>query len=143
MPKIIIGDEEKRQILSIIDAWSGRLTWDALCERITREMKLDAPLSRHTLFRYDEIKLAFKEKKKSLKGQPLSEPEIEERDLAKAYERIKSLESQNRRLIKQVEAFQEQFVRWQNNLYRMGVDMDKLSSELDRPLVDNNRSGQK
>lgn len=141
MPKIIVDEYSKKEILKIIDSWQGKLTWNDLGERASRELGLESPISRFTLLSYDDIKLAFAEKKKQLKEAPVVNLATGDKALDKAYERIKSLEAKNQRLESELAVTREQFVRWQHNLYRMGVDMNEVQKVLDRPLVDFNRAG--
>lgn len=143
MPKIIVDDDSKKEILKIIDSWQGKLTWNDLGERASRELGLDSPISRYTLMSYDDIKLAFTERKKQLREAPVANLDTGDKALDKAYERIKALEARNKRLESELSATREQFVRWQNNLYRMGVDMNQIQKVLDRPLVDFDRAGNK
>ncbi len=143
MPKILVDEYSKKSIIKIIDSWSGKLTWERLCERVSRELKLDEVISRHTLLSYDDIKLAFSTKKSNLKKAPENRYGLGDSSLQKAYERILILESANQRLEKEIAATREQFVRWQSNLYRMGVDMEKVQKVLDKPLVDFARATRK
>lgn len=143
MPKIIVDEEAKRTIFKIIDGWQGKLTWNDLCDRSARELGLNESISRYTLMSYDDIKLAFTERKKKLKEEPQIKLDTGDKALDKAYERIRMLEAKTQRLEKELVATREQFVRWQNNLYRMGVDMNEIQKNLDRPLVDFDRAGQK
>lgn len=143
MPKIIVDEDSKKEILKIVDSWQGKLTWNDLGERASRELGLDSPISRYTLMSYDDIKLAFTERKKQLREAPVANLDTGDKALDKAYERIQKLEAQNRRLQAELTLTREQFVRWQNNLYRMGVDMNQIQKDLDRPLVNFDRAGNK
>lgn len=143
MPKILVDDDSKRLIFKIIDSWRGKLTWERLCEKVSRELNFDQVISRHTLLSYDDIKLAFSTKKTKLKDAPEHKYGTGDSALLKAYERIQILESANQRLEKEIAATREQFVRWQHNLYRMPVDMEKISRVIDEPLVDHKRATRK
>lgn len=143
MPKILVDDDTKRSIIKIIDAWKGKLTWEILCQKVSRELQFKEEISRHTLLSYDEIKLAFSSKKVKLKESPAHKFGTGDTALQKAYERIQTLEAANLRLEKEIAATREQFVRWQHNLYRMGVDMEQVARDIDRPLVDFERAKRK
>lgn len=141
MPKILIDNDSKRAIIKIIDSWKGKLTWERLCEKVSRDLGFNEVISRHTLLAYGEIQLAFSNKKKILKDSPANKFGTGDVALDKAYERIQTLESANLRLEAEITATREQFVRWQFNLYRMGVDMEQLN--LDKPLVNFDRAARK
>jgi hypothetical protein len=143
VPKILVDEDSKKEIIKIIDSWRGKLTWESLCQRVSRELKFDEVISRHTLLAYDEIKLAFSTKKTKLKTEPEHRYGTGDSALQKAYERIQILESENQRLERVVGAIREQFVRWQYNLYRIGVDMEQVNKNVDRPLVDYARASRK
>jgi len=143
MPKILVDEDTKRSIIKIIDSWKGKLTWETLCQKVSRELQFEKVISRHTLLSYDEIKLAFSSKKVQLKESPVHKFGTGDTALQKAYERIQTLEAANQRLEKEIAATREQFVRWQHNLYRMGVDMEQVSKFINRPLLDFERAKRK
>jgi hypothetical protein len=143
MPKILVDDDSKRTIFKIIDSWRGKLTWESLCEKVSRELNFEQVISRHTLLSYDDIKLAFTTKKTKLRDAPEHKYGTGDSALLKAYERIQILESANQRLEKELAATREQFVRWQHNLYRMQVDMEQVSRVIDEPLIDHQRATRK
>jgi len=143
MPKILVDDDSKRSIFKIIDSWRGKLTWESLCEKVSRELNFDQVISRHTLLSYGDIKLAFAAQKTKLKNAPEHKYGTGDSALLKAYERIQILESAYQRLEKELAATREQFVRWQHNLYRMQVDMEQVSRVIDEPLVDHERATRK
>jgi hypothetical protein len=143
MPKILVDEDSKRSIVKIIDSWTGKLTWERLCEKVSLQLQFDDVISRHTLLSYDEIKLAFSSKKERLKQSPAHKFGTGDTALQKAYERIQTLEAANQRLEKEIAATREQFVRWQSNLYRMGVDMEQVSKIIDKPLVNFDRASRK
>lgn len=131
---MIIDSKNKKQILKIIDTWQGKLSWNLLCARITRELDLKNQISRHTLLAYAEFKIAFDSRKSTLRQEQGSIARPSDLELKIAYERIDSLEAQVKRLEAEKSAVMEQFVRWQHNLYQMNVDMDELQLNLDNPL---------
>ena len=130
MPKTVITNSSKKKILDIISGWQGKLSWSLLCERVTKELGLDSIVSRHTLLAYEDVKIAFEDKKVWLREHPISSSQKEDMQLQDAYSRIDKLEAKVRRLEAEKTALTEQFVRWQYNLYYMSNNMDELNKEL-------------
>ncbi len=130
MPKILITNNNKKKILDIILSWRGKLSWSLLCERVTKELDLKNKVSRHTLLAYEEIKIAFENKKEWLKENPNPSYESDSTQLQDAYSRIDKLDAKVRCLEMENTALKEQLVRWQYNLYLMGNNMDMLNKEL-------------
>jgi hypothetical protein len=154
--------DNKEKILSIIDGWSGKLTYDLLLEKLKAELHLSKSPSRHTLLNHAEIKHAFDLKKVELrnkKSQVITEVKYRfesgdklsllleniDNDQATIIELIKQavklenenekLASENKRLQDQNNILLERFVRWQYNLQKMdGVDLNKLESVIDEGL---------
>ncbi len=122
------SDIEK--ILSIIDGWEGKITWDALCDSVSSHVGKRP--TRQSLNSHNQIKLAFKHKKKRLKNEPqqLRQP----LSLKIASQRIKRLEEQNARLKKENDTLLEQFVKWQYNAYKYGMKEHQLNELL--PKID-------
>ncbi|MDP3210397.1 hypothetical protein [Methylotenera sp.] len=143
MPKIVIDRDSKKEIIRMIDSWKGKLSWEELCIYISNNLGLDNIVSRHTLLRHDDIKIAFANKKKILKETPTNNIDIGDKALEKAYERIKTLEAKNSRLEKEISVIKEQFVRWQHNLYKYNYDMNLVKSRIDEVLPDFDRANRK
>ena len=57
-------------IQALIRSWEGKLTWDLLVTKI--ESSLAITTTRQTLDKYLNIKNEYKDRKRSLKGQPVS-----------------------------------------------------------------------
>ena len=117
-------------LVNLIDAWDGKLGWDALCDAV-------APLiggrpTRQTLSSHGQVKTAFGHKKEQQKNgfvvtkRPAS--------LSVAEQRIRRLESENGRLKAENDRLLERFLKWQYNAYKHGVSQDKLDSPL--PSID-------
>lgn len=134
MPKKIITESTLPIALHELDKWAGKLTWELYTEHLASVLG-EKRISRHTLLSYPALVEAFNDKKNMLRDARESkdvEPDI---TLEFAKQQISTLEAKAVRLEKQIELFREQFVRWQHNLYMMPrVDMEKLDSQLDRPL---------
>ncbi|MFK0570736.1 hypothetical protein [Endozoicomonas sp.] len=62
--------EQQISIQALIRSWDGRLTWDFLVTKI--ESSLAITTTRQTLDKYLNIKNEYKEKKRLLKGKPIS-----------------------------------------------------------------------
>jgi hypothetical protein len=127
MPKIVISEDVHKSVLKIIAKWKGKLTWDLLRERVTRENGLDNLVARHTLLAHEDIKIAYKERKGALKDEPAHLLLPEDKQLENAYEQIDELTADKKALQGEVKAMREQIVRWMYNLYQMGLNMDEMS----------------
>lgn len=119
--------ERVNDIVALIHAWEGRLTWEALCEVIERETK--ARYTRQALNRYVDIKVAY--------GAYRDNPTVRnEKKLSESAERIQKLE----RRIAELEAVRtlllEKFARWAYNASTRNLD----EVFLDQPLVRINRA---
>ncbi|MCG6199906.1 hypothetical protein [Psychromonas antarctica] len=65
-----LDTEQQISIQAVIRSWDGKLTWDLLVTKI--ESSLAITTSRQTLDTYVNIKNEYKEKKRLLKGKPIS-----------------------------------------------------------------------
>lgn len=129
-----------KKILGVIDGWSEKLAWDALCDELVNV--IGTRPTRQTLSSHLNIKEAFLHKKSRLKtGAPELKPP---QSLRIAAQRIKRLEDENARLQNENLRLLEQFVVWQYNAYSHGLTMEKLCNplpEIDRESSEkNNRS---
>jgi hypothetical protein len=118
------------KILSILDGWENKLSWDELCDAAV--IHVGKRPTRQSLSSNKQIKEAFGDKKKRLKNvsQELKTPS----SLTIAAQRIKRLEEQNVRLKNENHRLLEQYVVWQYNAYKYGMDKRKLNEPL--PKVD-------
>lgn len=121
-----LTDHDIRVLVDSIDAWEGKLTWDALCDR-AGELFGFRP-TRQALYAHQAVKSAFGAKKNHLKQGPM--PSRRPPSLAYAEQRIRKLESEVERLKHENERLIEQFIRWQYNAQKKGV----TKSDLDDPL---------
>lgn len=159
--------DNKDTILSIINGWRGKLTYELLAEELRIRLGLKKPPSRHTFLKHSEIKFAYENKKDELrdkKSQAINEAKslfdasdklsrllsnIDDDDatiseLIKCAEKLERenerLVSENNTLKKQFDKVLETFARWQYNLQRMdGVDLYKLEEKLNEGLPAKNR----
>ncbi len=65
-----LDTDQQISIQAIIRSWDGKLTWDLLVTKI--ESSLAFTTTRQTLDKYLNIKNEYKEKKRLLKGKPVS-----------------------------------------------------------------------
>ena len=136
MPKKIITEKTIPLALHELDKWSGKLTWNTYAAQLAKVIGVDK-ISRYTLLSYPVIVEAFNDKKDILKVTK-SDKELDV-TLDFALNQIEMLESKVERLEKQNNRLLEQFIRWQHNAYMIGVDMDRLNKNLDKPLPEVNR----
>ena len=91
-----LDTDQQISIQALIRSWEGKLTWDLLVTRI--ESSLAITTTRQTLDKYLNIKNEYIEKKRSLKGQPVSSSDTEllsflQKDIDLA-EKVMQLESE-------------------------------------------------
>lgn len=70
-----LDTDQQISIQALIRSWEGKLTWDLLVTKI--ESSLAFTTTRQTLDKYVNIKNEYKEKKRLLKGQPVSSDDTE------------------------------------------------------------------
>jgi hypothetical protein len=123
-----LTDRDIDQICSILDGWSGKLTWDALTEAI--KVRLGHNFTRQALDRHERIKLAFTNRKR-LERSGEGKPEARTVEMQKAIERIERLQAENERLKAENNQLLAQFARWAYNAYAKGLTEEYLN----RPLA--------
>ncbi|MDY7069857.1 hypothetical protein PsexTeo8_65190 [Pseudomonas extremaustralis] len=121
-------------IVSLIDGWEGKLTWEGLCEAI--EPFIGTRPTRQTLNSHEKIKSAFTHHKARMKSGFVSTKRPA--SLSIAEQRIRRLEAENHRLERENACLLERFVRWQYNAYKFNVSAEKLDAPL--PIVDRGSS---
>lgn len=121
-------------IVTLIDAWEGKLGWEALCDAI--EPLVGSRPTRQTLNSHERIKSAFTHQKTRLKSGFVSTKRPA--SLSIAEQRIRRLEAENHRLERENERLLERFMRWQYNAHKFNVSADKLDAPL--PFVDRDSS---
>jgi hypothetical protein len=121
-----LTDSNIETVVTILDGWHGKLTWEALCQAC--KMRIGVKPSRQTLWKIVRIEQAYEACKKRLKeGEPkLTIPP----SLKIAAETIARLERENERLRRENSGLLEQFVVWQYNAYAAG----RTKFDLNRPL---------
>jgi hypothetical protein len=122
-------------IVDIVRGWSTeKLTWDGICEAAARV--IGKTPTRQTLNAHAAIKDAYAAKKNGLKvhGPRTAMPS----SLAVAAQRIARLQTENDELRIKNDALLEQFVRWQYNTYKHGLNEQQLNADL--PRIDRERT---
>lgn len=115
-------------IVQLVNAWQGRLTWEALCEAIAKET--GARYTRQALNNYVEIKAAYN----AYGVKPTPPPE--KKALSRTRQKIVDLERKVTQLEAVREALLEKFSRWAFNASTRNLD----EAFLDQPLRRINRS---
>ncbi len=125
-------DDRLELILSLLDGWSQKLTWDGLIEAVAKETGIT--YSRFTLAEYPRIANAFKLRKDALRGVPASERATprDERHRA-ALDQVARYKARAERLEAENQLLLEQFVTWAINAERKGVSIDSLNAALPKP----------
>lgn len=131
-----IDVKEMKVIESILNKWSGKLTWDLFAVSVARA--LDKPsISKFTLMSYEPVKKAFNLRKKTLREAKstviASMGDVTIDMLIKENEELRNQISHLKKLLEEKESlWSDQYRTWQYNLSQMpNVDL----SILDRPLM--------
>lgn len=134
-----IDVKEMKVIESILNKWSGKLTWDLFAVSVARA--LDKPsISKFTLMSYEPVKQAFNFRKKTLREAKstviASMGDVTIDMLIKENEELRNQISHLKKLLEEKESlWADQYRRWQYNLSQMpNVDL----ATLDRPLHQKN-----
>ena len=135
----LIDVKEMKIIESILNKWSGKLTWDLFAVSVARA--LDKPsISKFTLMSYEPVKQAFNFRKKTLREAKstviASMGDVTIDMLIKENEELRSQISHLKKLLEAKESlWADQYRRWQYNLSQMpNVDL----ATLDKPLFKKN-----
>ncbi|WP_232683451.1 hypothetical protein [Pseudomonas aeruginosa] len=126
-----LGDGDIKQIVEILDGWSGRLSWDLLIDAI--EIRMFNRYTRQALSKHERIRHAFELRKLDIRDELNSGEHVVSSPLQAAQEHIARLETENRRLEAENNQLLEQFARWAYNANARGLDFDFLNRAL--PLV--------
>lgn len=131
-----LGDDDIQEIVTILDGWSGKLSWYLLVESINK--RLNQKYTRQALNNHARISGAFRQRKKSLSTQSTDlRPRInvdksEDQVLDANLQHIRFLEAKVERLEAENERLLEQFVCWAYNASLRGLDTDFLNKPLPR-----------
>ena len=121
-----LSDSDINHIVSILDSWTGPLSWTALVDAVAT--RVHASYTRQTLHKHERIRNAFLVRKRDIKIAPLSRHRKSE--MQKLEERIARLEAQNSRLRSEGDRFLEQFDRWAHNAFTWGMTEKDLNAPL-------------
>ena len=128
-----LGDDEIKQIVEILDGWSGKLSWELVIDAI--ELRMFSRYTRQGLYKHERIRNAFELKKNEGAEGGKDVKRASSPQLQIALDRIVRLESENRRLESENNQLLEQFARWAYNAHTRGLDHEFLN----RPLPSVNR----
>ena len=124
-----LSSEDVRKIVELINAWTERLTWDRLIDKLFRS--LYQKYTRQALAKHDVISRAFAAKQKALRvpgpaGKVFADPvkKVEAEKLERLKNEIKSLEQI-------IASYEEKFVIWATNAKLHGM----TDKELNKPLI--------
>ncbi|MCD9475771.1 hypothetical protein [Photobacterium phosphoreum] len=133
MPKIVVTPESHPLVISIINAWEGKLTWDLLCEKVSLALNVKDGVQRQSLSSYKEIQTAYSQKKTALREAKSSLTVVSD-DVDAEYLRhkIAILNAELSRVNKINEAYKQRFVLWQYNAYKLGIRIDSLDDAIDK-----------
>ncbi|AHI63880.1 hypothetical protein [Burkholderia thailandensis] len=130
-----LTEERIREVIDILDGWTGKLTWDALLDAV--EMAIGIRYSRFTFADYPEIANAFSFKKDALRGKkPGVRSEPRDERVRAALEQAQRYKDKAKRLEQENQLLLEQFVTWATNAERKGVTMAMLNAPLPKPRRD-------
>jgi hypothetical protein len=128
-----LTDTDIKQVVEILDGWSGKLTWELLIDAV--ELRMHNRYTRQTLHKHERIRHAFDLQKKNLSGVEGNAGRTVTREMQIALQQIERLKAENRRLESENDRLLEQFTRWAYNAHTRGLDKEFL----DQPLFAVNR----
>lgn len=133
-----LTDERIQVVLSALDSWKGKLTWDLLIAAVKEACGI--AYSRFTFSSYPEIANAFVLKKETLRG-TWSAGVATPRDkrVNAALEQSDRLKAKVERLTQENLLLKEQFVIWAHNAERKGVTIMMLNAPLPKPNRDQSK----
>lgn len=123
-----LSDADVADIVSILDGWSEKLTWDLLIEAIVRRKR--STYTRQALHAYERIQHAFALRKKALSEGGGAVQKVESPELQASLQRIARLKGENARLEAENQRLLEQFATWSYNSHTRGLDNAFLSKPM-------------
>lgn len=127
-----LTDERIQTVLTALDDWKGKLTWDLLIAAVKESTNIT--YSRFTFSGYPEIANAFALKKETLRGTWCKEaPTPRDERVRAALEQAERLKAKVARLTQENQLLKEQFVTWSHNAERKGVTIMMLNAPLPKP----------
>lgn len=132
-----LDDDAIAEIVSILDGWTGKLSWELLIDAIAR--RTHAHYTRQALHNHERIRHAFGQRKKALaEARGERGPGADSPELQAALERIARLEAENQRLDAENQRLLGQFACWAYNAHTRGLDQAFLSRPL--PVVNRDQT---
>ena len=133
MPKILITEENLKDIIMLIKTWEGKLTWKLLCSKVSELLNIKS-IERQSLSNYPDIQKAFSQQKQKMKEDAKKEP-VPNITMDYLLKQVNNLKAQVQRLEEINERYKQQFIVWQYNAYMHGMTQDTLN----KPLIAVNR----
>lgn len=134
---IPLSDKDIELICEVIDAWSGKLTWEKLTATV--EVRLGRRYTRQTLCSHKRISSAFKQRKGDAATTKPDQGETP-MEIKVLLDKIERLTHENQRLSMENEQLLGQFARWLNNAANRGISPEQLNNPL--PPIDRGRTRQ-
>ncbi len=138
-----LEDQDIEAIVSILDGWEGKRTWELLIEIV--EQRLNARYTRQALNQRVRIKQAFQLTKSRVAGLPNARSKsslgLGATEAQALLERLERIEAENARLKVENERLLEQFVVWAYNASNRGLDAQLLSQPPPRVHRDQTKLG--
>lgn len=132
-----LTDNSIKQIVDLLDGWTGMLTWELLIDSIAE--RRFTTYTRQALHKHERIRLAFAQCKKRLsEGRGEETRRVESPELQAALERIERLQAVTDRLQSENQRLLEQFATWAYNAHSRGLDNSFLSQPM--PPIDRETS---
>ena len=127
-----LDDEAIGLIVSVLDGWSGKLTWDMLADVLEKRIRFR--YTRQALDKHARIKTAFQLTKERLSGAPRAphKQKLSEAEAEALAQRNARLLAENERLERENNRLLEQFQTWLYNAHLKGLTKDYLNSPLPR-----------
>ncbi len=122
-----ISDRDIADIVSVLDGWNGKLSWDLLVDAIERRKHVR--YTRQTLHKHERIRHAFGLVKMAPREGPIQR---EFPELQLALQQNARLIAENARLVAENQRLLEQFATWTYNAYTRGMDEEFLNQSLPR-----------
>ncbi|MBU3625859.1 hypothetical protein ICN48_06380 [Polynucleobacter sp. JS-Safj-400b-B2] len=125
-----IDDVIGEKILTILDGWAGKLTWDLLISAI--EKRTLQRYTRQALYAHRRIRAAYEIAKARLPLKVAGNKKLYSFEEVIESERNQLLKAENVRLKSEIQEWQERYNRWVYNAYIKGVSEDLLDAPLSK-----------
>lgn len=127
-----LSDKSIGAIVSMMDDWNGKLTWDLLIARIKATTGIE--YSRHTLMSRPRIAAAFNLRQASLRGSlPAVPGSSKDAHIQAALEQVERFKAKVNRLEHENNLLLQQFLTWLYNANSKGLTIEMLNVPLRKP----------